>query len=355
MGLKFAFGPASFVGIDIGSDSVKVVQLREEREQAILETYGELKSGRYFDKDLTKRGADLLGASDEGVVNLLGDVLRESNVTSKRAVFSVPSSASFITVINLPLIRADEIEAAIPFEAKRYIPVPTSEVNIDWQVVERDEVGKRVSVLLVAVPKDVLARYQRVAGRMELELEGVEIESLSLVRSLLYNDRGVTALIHWGALSTTLTVVDERIIRLNHNLSHGSLAITTALSKGLGISFERAEVLKKEVGLSERPEEMQSTAVIQPVVDSLLADIERVMAAYNRQSRRKVEKIVLAGGGAGLAGLVGAVAKHFGLETTVGNPFQRTIFPEFMESVLSDIAPNFGVAVGLALRPITSR
>lgn len=332
-----------------------MVQLREEREQAILETYGELKSGRYFEKEARGLGANLLGASDQNAVNLLADVLRESNVTSKRAVFSIPSSSSFITVINFPLIRADEIEAAIPFEAKKYIPVPASEVNLDWQVVERDEAEKKVAVLLVAVPKDVVAAYQRIASRVNLQLAGVEIESFSLVRSLLYSDRGVTALIHWGAISTALSVVDERIIRLNYNLSHGSLEITTALARGLGISFERAEALKKEVGLSEKPEEMQSTAVIQPLVDILLSDIERILASYNRRSSRKVEKIVLAGGGAALAGLVSAVAKHFGLETNIGNPFQRTIFPEFMDSVLREIAPNFGVAVGLALRPITSR
>lgn len=354
MGLKLTVGPASFVGIDIGSESVKVVQLKKEREQAVLETYGELKSARYFEKETSISMGGFIGHTDQNVVNLLTDVMRESNVTSRRVVFSIPSTSSFITVINFPLIRVDEIEAAIPFEAKRYIPIPTNEVKLDWQVIERDEEDKRAYVLLAAVPKDILAKYQRIADMMHLDLEAVEIESFSLVRSLLYNDRGVTALVHWGALVTTVSIVDQRVIRLNHNLGHGSLEISSALSRSLGVNEERAEALKKEVGLSERPEEREIVDVVVPIVDSTLLDVERVITSYNRVARRKVERIVLAGGGVNLAGFVNHVARRFGLETTIGSSFQRTIYPEFLQSVLKDINPNFGVAVGLALRQITS-
>lgn len=294
------------------------------------------------------------GRDDKEVVNLLGDVLRESSVTSDQAVFSIPSASSFVTVINFPFIRDDEIASAVPYEAKKYIPIPTSEVNIDWRVIERDENDKRVSVLLAAVPNEVVSSYQRIAGLAGLDLAGVEIESFSLVRSLLYNDRGVTALAHWGAVSTVLTVVEDRVVRLNHNLSRGSREVTASLAHSLSISEERAEILKKEVGLSDRPEEMETAAIIAPIVDSLLLEMERVLIAYNRQARRKVEKIVLAGGGVSLKGFKDSVAKHFGLETAIGNPFQRTVFPEFMASVLREISPNFGVAAGLALRPITA-
>lgn len=354
LGLKFALGPASFVGIDIGTDSVKVVQLRREREQAVLETYGELKASRYFEKESAAAMGSFAAHRDQNIVSLLSDVLKESNVTSRRAIFSIPAASSFITVINFPLIRADEIASAIPFEAKRYIPIPTNEVNLDWQVIEQDESERRIAVLLAAVPHDVVAKYQRIADAMHLDLEAVEIESFSLVRSLLATDRSTTALVHWGAAVTTVSIVDQRIIRLNHNLSHGSWEITTALARSLGVSEERAEALKKEVGLSEKPEEREIASVIAPIVDSTLADVERVIISYNRAAKRKVEKIVLAGGGVSLNGLVSHIARHFGLETIIGNPFQRTVFPEFLHPVLRDVAPNFGVAVGLALRQIAS-
>ncbi len=343
----------SFVGIDIGSDSVKVVQLRKERERAVLETYGELKTARYFQNEITTGVGGFLGYRDQTLVELLTDVLRESNVTARKVVFSLPSSASFITVVRFPLIRRDEIEAALPFEAKKYIPIPVNEVLLDWQILEEDEVEKYVAVLLVAVPKSIVTKYQRIAELVKLELQAVEIESFSLVRSLLGTDRGITALIHWGAIATTVTIVSMHHIYTNHNFGHGAGEITLALSQSLGVSVERAEAVKREVGLSEKSEERETADIIMPMVESTLADIERVMVAYNRTARRKIERIVLAGGGASLPGLVDHVARRFGLETAIGNPFAQTVFPAFLQPVLKDVAPNFGIAVGLALRQIT--
>lgn len=349
---RFPLGAASFVGIDIGSDSVKVVQLRKERERAILETYGELKARRYFEKPVGGGIAAFLQASDQSIAELLGDVIRESNVTAKHLIFSIPAASSFVTEVRFPLIGRDEIEAAVPFEAKKYIPIPLSEVALDWQITEEDETAKRVAVLLAAVPKEVVAKYQRVADLLKLELKAVEIEAFSLVRSLLPGDRGVTALIHWGSLVTTLTVADARRIRLVHNVGHGSREATLALTQSLGVAFERAEEMKRQVGLSEKPEEREIAGVIRPTIDAILADFERTMLAYNRTSKRKIQRIIISGGGASLGGLVDHVARRYGLETALGNSFGRTVFPAFLQPVLREIAPNFAVATGLALREI---
>lgn len=354
LNLSLAARPASFVGINIGSESVKVVQLRKERERAILETYGELQSARYFQKEAASAAGGFAGHSDQNVADMLTDVIREANVTAKRAVFSIPSTSSFITVIHLPLLSQSEIAAAIPFEVKKYVPIPTQEVVLDWQIIEEDAVEKRTDVLLVAVPRDIVAKCQRIGELMKIDVEAVEIESFSLIRSLLAADRGVTALIQWGAVATTVTVVDERRIRVSHNIGRGSREMTATLARSLGVTAERAESLKKEIGLSESPEHREIVEIITPMVDGILTDIERAVVAYNRGAKRKIDKIVLTGGGAGLIGLVGHVAKHFGLETSIGNPFARTVFPAFLQGTLKEIAPGFAVAVGLALRQISS-
>lgn len=351
--LTFGFGSASFVGIDVGSDSVKVVQLRRERERAVLETYGELKVARYFQREGSAAGGGLLAHTDQHIVDLLTDVLRESNVTTQRAVFGIPPTASFITTVGFPLLSADELRQAVPYEAKRFIPIASAEVTLDWHVLETDESAKRTMVLIAAVPNEVVAKYRRVAELMKVELEGVEIESFSLARSLLGPHRGVTAIIQLGAVVTTLVVVDRRQVRLNNNFGRGSQEITAALAHSLGVVPERAETIKREVGLSVKPEDREVAGIISPIIDSILADVERALASYNRTAARKVENIILAGGGAGLSGLEGRVAERFGLETAVGNPFNRTVFPAFLAPVLKGIAPGFAVAVGLALRPIT--
>lgn len=351
LNIRFGLGAASYVGVDIGSDSVKVVQLKKERERAVLETYGELKAARYFEKTGTA-GGNILTRPDREVTELLTDVLREANVTARHAVFGIPATASFITVVRLPLLPPDELAAALPFEARKYVPIPLAEVTLDWQILEEDETAGYAEVLLVAIPTEVLAKYQRIAQALKLELAGVEVESFSLARSLVATERGAIAIIHWGAAVTTLTVVDRKQIRMNHNFGRGAQDITNAIAHGLGVSMERAEAVKKSVGLSEKPEERDTAAIVAPIVDAALADLERAFVNYNRTAKRKIERILLAGGGAGLAGLVAHVAKRFGLETAVGNPFARTVFPVFLQPVLTDIAPNFSVAVGLALREV---
>ncbi len=349
--LEFLGHSPSVVGIDIGSESVKVVQLKKERERAILETYGELKSERYFQAPGVRT---LLQYRDEELKALLSDVLREANVTTRRAIFAIPSASSFITLVHLPLLSDDEIRAAIPFEAKKYVPIPTAEVLLDWQIVREDQAERRLSVLLVAVPQEVVLKLKRVAELVDLELEGFEVESFSLVRALLGRELGAVMILNWGAIATGLTIAAGRQIRLNHNIGRGSREITVTLSKSLGISIERAEEMKRQVGFSEKPEERQVRDIILPFIGSALADAERILRAYNRGTERKVEKIYLAGGGANLIGLVDHVSKHFGLETAIGNAFSRTVFPAFLQPLIGEIAPGFAVAVGLALRPITS-
>lgn len=353
---KFSFrlpiGPASFVGIDVGSAAVKVVQLRREQERAILETYGELETGRYPRGHGAAGGAQ--GYDEPTLAAILTDVLREANVTTKRAVFGIPAAASLVTAVSLPELDPEELSSAIPFEAKKYVPIPLPEAILDWQVLETDQASRRTTVLLAAVPREVVSGYERLAQALGLALEGVEIESFSVVRSLLAAERGVSAVIHLGAAVTTLTVVAERKIRMNHNVGRGGREITSALAQSLGVAAERAESLKREVGLSEKPEEREVAEAIGSLLDGILADVERALANYHRSSPRRVEKLVLSGGGAKLPGLVAHVAKRFGLETAIGDPFSRTVFPVFLQPVLQDIAPGFAVAVGLALRQISS-
>ncbi len=349
--LTFRRRSPSVVGVDIGSESVKVVQLRKERERAILETYGELKSERYFREPGVRT---LLQYRDEELKNLLADILREANVQTRRAVLAVPSASSFVVLIELPFLSGAELRQAIPYEAKKYVPIPTAEVTLDWQVIGEDRSLNRLEVLLVAVPNEVIAKLKRVAELSGLELDGVEVESFSLVRALLGHELGAALVINWGAVVTGVSIAVDGRIRLNANVGRGSREITQVLSRSLNVSLERAEALKREVGLSERPADRPTRDIIYPFVDSTLADIERILSAYHRRSERKVEKVYLSGGGAGLPGLTDFVSSRFGLETTVSNPFARTVFPAFLSPLLREVAPGFAVAVGLALRPIAA-
>lgn len=354
--LKFLAGkPSRVVGVDIGVASAKVVQLRYERERAILETYGELISAGYLKTTDVTGGGSFLRYSDADIAGLLKDITKEANVTATDAIVSVPAVSSFVTTISFPRVAEKEINAAMPYEARKYVPIPVSEVVLDWELLEPGEERDTLEVLLVAVPRDIIEKYKRVTGLAGINLRALEVETFSLVRSLVGQDPTPTAVINLGHQSTTLAFVDKGRLRVSHNIIRGSQELTRALERGMGISLERAEAVKREVGISEKPEDKEATSILMPLVETLFAEIERLMALYNRKALRKIQRTNLTGGGSNLKGLVDYATTKFGLETTKGNPFGRIIAPAFMQPILREIGPSFSVAVGLALHEITSK
>src|SRR3990167_8865804 len=125
---------SSVLGIDIGSSSIKVVQLRRHRGAAVLETYGELSLGPYAGVEIGR--ATSLPAKN--LAEALTDVLKEANVTAKSCALSIPFSASLISLIEMPALSDDQLKKMIPIEARKYIPVPITEVTLDWFILPEE-------------------------------------------------------------------------------------------------------------------------------------------------------------------------------------------------------------------------
>ncbi|MBI3273856.1 MAG: type IV pilus assembly protein PilM [Candidatus Colwellbacteria bacterium] len=357
---KFSFRflagkPSRVVGVDIGTYSTKVVQLRYERERAILETYGELINSGYFKTTNTMRASGFLRYSDKDIIALLRDVMKEAHVTAKDVVVAIPSGSSFVTSISLPLMQRKEMDNAVPYEARKYIPIPISEVTLDWEVLETDTENNVYKILIAAVPREVIDKFRRVLEAVGLNPRALEIETFSLIRSLIGHDPTPTAIINIGYSSIILAVVDRMQLRISRNFGHGAQEITRTLERGLGVTAERAEAMKQEIGLSQETENREIASIISPIVEVFLSEIERNIALYNRKASRKIQKINLTGGGSNLNGLVAHISSRLGLEVTKGNPFIRIITPAFMQPILREIGPSLSVAAGLALREITIR
>jgi type IV pilus assembly protein PilM len=265
---------------------------------------------------------------------------------------SIPASASFMTLAELPRIPEKERPSVLAFEARRYIPIPQAEVFTNWVVIEGEEQLPRMKVLFVAVPREVVNKYQRIAKAANLDLRAIEVESFSYARALVGADRTPTLIVHLGYEATTATIVDQGIIRVNHTIDRGQDSFASALATGLNISKDRAEDLKNEVGLSEKIEQQETVQILESLVEVMLREVERVVIAYNRENERKIEKVILTGGGARLHGIVEYVAKIFGLEVSIGNSFKRTVYPQFMQPILREVSPHFAIAAGLALQEI---
>ncbi|MFM2330878.1 MAG: hypothetical protein RLZZ26_385 [Candidatus Parcubacteria bacterium] len=350
----FAPKEKSVLGVDIGSSSLKVVQIRKEKGKAVLETYGELALGPYGGGEV----GQATNLSAEKITETLRDLLREAKTTTKVCGVSIPFARSFLTLVNLPYA-ADQKEqkTIIELEARKYIPIPISEVQLDWFVVpnstpshsvkgETDH-GKTVEVLLVAVHNDELAILQKTIAEAGLLAGFYEIEIFSTIRATVDEPIKPVMVLDVGAASTKAYVIEHGIVALSHSISMGSQEITRAIAVANDLPIARAEQLKKEKGLTEAAFTSPET-----VFARIFAEARRVMIQYETAHKKSITQIVLTGGG-GITKELGTYAKtFFSMDVRVANPFGKTQAPAFMRPVLEEIGPGFAVAVGLALRKL---
>ncbi len=350
----------SVIGVDIGSSSLKVVQLRNEGGRAILETYGELSLGPYGGKEVGQ--ATNLPAAK--VVETLVDLMREANVTTADAGVSIPFSRTLITLVELPRRESpEEQKTVIELEARKYIPVPFTEVQLDWFMVPDASTavpgqttapspGGKVKVLLVAVHNDMLALLEGVVRGAELAASFYEIEIFSTIRSVVDEPVKPVMVLDIGASATKVYVVEHGVVALSHTVPTGGQDVTRAIASAHGLSIDQSESLKKEHGFRGTPTKGYDRKTVELVFSRIFDETRRVLAQFETANQKAVSSIILTGGGGVTKELVEFAKTFFQVPVTLADPFGKTEAPAFLRPVLEEIGPEFAVAVGLALRKL---
>lgn len=340
-------GPTSVLGIDFGSSSIKVVQLRQDDGVVVLETYGELQLGPYA-KIEVGRATNL---SPARLIAALKDILREAGVTTNAAGVAVPYSASFVAVISLPAESNEALQSMIPIEARKYVPVPIAQVTLDWFAIpETKGVDSRgMRVLLAAIHNEALAKFKTVVTGGEIVSSFNEIEIFSSIRSVVSNQSDTVMIMDIGAALTKLYIVSGGIVQATHSINIGGQDFTSSLSKSLELSMEKAEEMKREVGLTAKDNPRIERALSFPL-ERIFIESRRVLEGYERQGGVTVTSVVLSGGGATLKGLEEYAQNSLGRSIVRAHPFSKVRYPAFIEPTLKDIGPSFAVALGVALR-----
>ncbi len=356
-------GPGtSIIGVDIGTSSIKVVQLKKKGGKAILETYGALALGSYGGTDVgavTNLAVDKLSAA-------IKDLIKESGVTTMSAALSIPSASSLLFLIDLPAaIDEKQVSAVIPTEARKYIPVPISEVSLDYWVIPKrgalDEspetpadgakpVEAKTEVLIAAIHNDTIAKYNDIIKNTGLSSSFFEIEVFSTVRSTLGHELSTVLIMDLGASKTKLSIVEYGVVRSFHIINRGAHDITNTLSKSLNVPYAKAEEIKREFGLFGNPADKNVGEIIKLTTDFILSETNSIVLNYEKKYEKTISKVILTGGGALLKGFKEQAAENFRSEVVLGNPFVKTEAPGFVEQFLSKTGPEFSVAAGLALR-----
>ena len=394
--------PQSVLGVDIGSSSIKIVQLKRQGSRALLETYGELSLGPYAKTEIG-RATNL---PPEEIAHALKDVMRECKVTAKTCALAIPFSASLISVIEIPEVSEKELDTIVPIEARKYIPVPIAEVSLDWFVIpkpkeernnpkpssvkENSSVGVpsgfpssvpgaatganspaypgnfggpsaptaatsassrgKLDVLTVAIHNDTIGKYNNILKQAELTAAFFEIEIFSAIRALIDNDPAPVMILDMGAASTKLYIVERGIIRNSHTINKGSQDITLSMSSALGVTIEEAELIKRGMVAPRVGQEAVMSQVIQSTLSYIFSEAQRVMLSYQKKYMKNLSRVYLVGGGVKLRGFLEDARKGLQIDVIPGDPFTKIQTPAFLENVLKVTGPEFTVAVGVALR-----
>lgn len=333
----------AILGVDIGTANVKIAQISKDEAQGryVLDTYGMV--------NMTPQlGTKSSESSIVEMAKVLKALLDRAHVTTKRCAISFPNSVVFTSVIELPKMEEKELGAAVEFEAKKYVPLALSEVDLAWTPVERltsDKLNGNQKILLTAVPKQVTQDYMRVFALAGLDPEVGEIEALALIRSLIGNAPINCVIIDIGARSTGLNFIQNGYLRLSRNLNVGGDTITHKISQTLNISLARAEQFKKDFGVSQNTFVPES---VKPILNIIKSEVKQLLTIYQSQNVQ-VEKIILVGGGASLPGLTDFF-EDLKIKVELGNPLQAISYSQSLQPILKRYALSLPIAIGLALR-----
>ncbi len=355
----------SYFGVDIGGSTVKMVELISHGGRARLLTYGYVE----VDIDIVHGSSEI---NEKNLVNVIKRLHEESGVSTKHCVVALPNFSVFSSIISLPTMSKKELNKAVTWEAKKFIPLPIEEMVLDWRPLtpaeERaqmasaipenngndssDSKKKQQRILITAAPKELVERYVRIFKMAEFELVAMETEGFALERSLVGKDAGVVMIVDLGATTTDISLVEGGIPILNRSIDVGGATITQAIARSLSIDIKRAEQFKRDIGFS-------STAVtsIPKVIENTLSPIvNEIKYSFDlfqgRHHGGVVEKIVLTGGSSVLPGLNDYLKNILQIKVYIGDPWARVMYPIELKPALQELAPRFAVAVGLGMREI---
>lgn len=329
------------LGVDIGFYSIKVAELVQRGKGFLLSNYGEVVIRRPVPEErfLEARKNAFFFAS-KTIIEALSQLLKTGEIQEKKVVFSLPDLVTFITSLEVERMEED-LRKTVISEARKYLPLPASQMMIDFSTTPMDGT---LSILLFATPKETIAPYQQIANGLSLQVLGFLPEVFALVASLIPARETKNFLIlDIGEKSTTLNITKGPVLKDSRSVEVASFHFTEAVAEAFNSSFSEAEVLKLKYGiLGGDPEGEKIKQAISPFISLIIKEVERLLFD------KKIDRILLSGGGANMAGLVEYLKNYFRIEVEKGNPFWDISFHPELKDILPTLGPSFAISLGLA-------
>jgi type IV pilus assembly protein PilM len=334
------------VGVDVGSSSIKIVQLHMNKDVATLDTYGELQLAPYDNMEIGRS----VRLRPDKLVEAFVDILREAGATAGKISLAISYSATFTAVITIPTDDPEKVQQMLNVEARKYVPVPLTDVTLDWVSISITPDHHGTKGLLVAIHNEALSRYDAMAHGSELMSVAREIELFSTIRTSLAQDDTTVAVLDIGAGSTKIYLIHKGVIGKSHSVQMNGVEMTSAIAKTLGVDFAAAEQLKRTHGLGIIVDNPTLEKAFTDILSRGFREIHTVIRRFEEDEQVHIEKVLLTGGGAVLRGLVSYATDALSVPAVIADPFSKVAYPAFLEDTLKEAGPSFAVALGVALR-----
>lgn len=337
-------------GLDVTGSSFKLFQLKKEGSHLSVVGFSDVA----LPKGLIANDAI---SDTKTFIYLLKQALlkpQSGRFSGNLVSASLPESKSFVRVIQVPQMQDAELETAVPVEAESFIPLPIDQVYLDWQKLGQK--GDKQEILIIASPKDFVDKYVKILEDAGLQVLALEVESQSCHRALVpFGQPQNSLIVDLDAFRTSLIMVEAGHLEFTSSIPIAGNSFTESIARNLGISSQKAEMIKRKVGVANTAEYPNIKTALLPVLNNLTAEIKNIIKFHSEHSENKVEKVMLAGGGAKLKGVVESLTPEFlesGIKVEIGNPWVN--LPQIKNPPLDLFdSLSYTAAIGLAIRGIT--
>jgi type IV pilus assembly protein PilM len=337
----------NLVGLDVGSSSVKAVELKPGKGDTFQLTTVGLE---YLPPEAIVDGQIMDSTS---VIDAIQRVFSEYKIKTTEVATSISGSSVIVKKIQLPAMSEQELAESIHWEAEQYIPFDIQEVNLDYQVLDAAAAGGNMDILLVAAKKDKINDYTSVITQAGRNPVVMDIDAFALQNAYETNygvEPGrVVAMVNIGASQANINIVrGENSIFTRDITTIGGNLYTDIIKKDLNLSFEQAEDAKRGGEHAG-----QVAGILRSTTDQVLLELQKTFDFFKATtSEDRIDRIVLSGGSARIPGLSEAMGERFDTRVEIFNPFQNMSYnpKDFDAEFLEEVGPACAIAVGLAMR-----
>lgn len=348
------------LGVDIGTSGIKAVETAFDKGRLRLSRYG------YSEPANAARSDNAMLDDAALAVQTLRKIITASDMRAQRAVASLPSAKVFHAMITLPVPKTpkEDLKPIIEAQARKLLPLPLEDMILDSNILDKEllpssdnsssqpthDSNKYIRVLLTGAPKVLVAKYVEIFRLAKIELVSLETEIFAVIRSLVGKDKSRIMLVDIGAERTNIAVIDKGVPYITRGIKSGGNAVTQALAASMGVSFEEAEAMKRDLSYTSSqglPPPLEQA--IKPVIH----EIKYTLQLYSDQgfhTNSSVEKIIITGGSSQVPGLIPYITNALNINAYHGDPWARLATVAAARPVLDEVGPRLAVAIGLAMR-----